>query len=169
MSPIYRNQPGEFGDRYRIRMGLPADTEPIRRLAGCSGLGAWPADAYRDRARVGGYDLRVAERAGSGEVVGYCLLRKIPPDVELLQLAVESGVRRRGIGSGLLEDGLMDAAHEGHRRCFLEVRAGSDGAIEFYRHHGFREISRRAGYYSHPREDAIVMAKQLDGRAGAAC
>ena len=43
----------------------------------------------------------------------------------------------------------------------LEVRASNDGAIALYKEAGFKAIAKRRAYYTHPREDAVVMRKKL--------
>ncbi len=48
-------------------------------------------------------------------------------------------------------------------RLFLEVRESNKGGIAFYEKHGFLKTGRRAGYYHHPDEAAIVMEKKLTG------
>jgi putative ribosomal-protein-alanine acetyltransferase, rimI-like protein len=61
-----------------------------------------------------------------------------------------------------LLNALLDAAAE--RECeavLLEVRASNDGAIALYKEAGFKALAKRRGYYSHPREDAVVMRKKL--------
>ena len=44
---------------------------------------------------------------------------------------------------------------------FLEVRRSNQAAIVLYERAGFASLSVRHGYYSHPREDALVMRKRL--------
>ena len=40
---------------------------------------------------------------------------------------------------------------------YLEVRASNEGAIAFYEDLHFHVTGRRKGFYSHPREDALLM------------
>jgi ribosomal-protein-alanine N-acetyltransferase len=39
----------------------------------------------------------------------------------------------------------------------LEVRAGNEAAIKLYEKLGYKEISKRKGYYPDNKEDAVVM------------
>ena len=43
----------------------------------------------------------------------------------------------------------------------LEVRASNYPAIALYGSRGFRGVGRRKNYYEHPREDAIIMTKEI--------
>ena len=46
----------------------------------------------------------------------------------------------------------------------LEVRASNQRALRLYGRSGFSTVAVRNGYYSKPREDALVMMKALEGR-----
>ena len=99
-----------------------------------------------------GYELWVVEMEGA--VRGWAAVRSLGEgESELLQVEVEAGYRRRGLGRGLL-----GAALEG--TVFLEVREGNVGAIALYSTLGFGVVGRRRGYYAGPTEDALVMEKK---------
>ncbi len=144
------------------REARPGDAEEVRRLASASGLTPWASETYRKYALDGRGAFQVIEDATSGRLVAYCLLRGSLPELELLQVAVAPSVRRRQLGSRLLRACLDHVRREGFTECFLEVRSAATAAGALYRSLGFREIGRRAGYYSNPRDDAILMAKRLD-------
>jgi ribosomal-protein-alanine N-acetyltransferase len=60
----------------------------------------------------------------------------------------------------------MDAAiswarQRGCERIDLEVSAGNASAIALYTGAGFEVVGRRPGYYSNPREDALLMSAGL--------
>jgi len=106
-----------------------------------------------------------------GEIVGYVIgeLREImfsgvshrSKVGHILNIAVDEGWRKRGIGTLLMEEiegrfGRMDAT-----RVTLEVRESNATARSFYLGRGFVEIGRVKAYY--PDEDAIIMSKSLTG------
>jgi [ribosomal protein S18]-alanine N-acetyltransferase len=66
--------------------------------------------------------------------------------------AVAPRFRRQGIAGLLLRNELKRRAI-----FYLEVRESNTAARALYGKFGFREISRRTGYYLHPPETAIVM------------
>ena len=43
----------------------------------------------------------------------------------------------------------------------LEVRASNAGAIALYESMGFLTVGRRPNYYFHPKEDALILRKDL--------
>ncbi len=97
-------------------------------------------------------------------VAGYLFARRVMDEAEILNLAVHPGHLRRGLGTALVQDVLQDLAGAGAHRVFLEVRASNVGAQAFYRHLGFESRGRRRGYYSHPTEDALILAREIPGR-----
>lgn len=94
-------------------------------------------------------------------LVGAALLEVLVPESELHSLAVLPGKRRRGLGAALLKSALSAARKRGATEMFLEVRRSNQAAIALYERAGFAALSVRRGYYSHPREDALVMCKRL--------
>ncbi len=95
-----------------------------------------------------------------GQVCGYACLMTLFETAELLNIAVDNAVRRRGFG-----DLLMNALHErarelGAERVMLEVRRSNDPAIAMYRKHGYEKIAVRKGYYADG-EDADIMQRDL--------
>ena len=109
----------------------------------------------------------VAELAELDErVVGYAaLLAPIGAlDADVLTIAVEAGVRGRGVGRALLTHLLDAAARRGARRVFLEVRADNPVAQGLYASEGFEPIGRRPHYYQPDDVDAVVMRLDLGSR-----
>lgn len=94
-------------------------------------------------------------------LLGAALLEVLVPESELHSLAVLPGKRRQGLGAALLKSALNAARKRGAAEMFLEVRRSNQAAIVLYQQAGFTSLSVRRGYYSHPREDAIVMRKRL--------
>lgn len=89
-----------------------------------------------------------------GEVAGFAVWQDLPGgEAELLNLAVDPRLRRRGAGRALVE------AMAG-RRMWLEVRASNEGAIQFYESLGFQKRGLRRNYYRDPVEDAVVMGRE---------
>ena len=76
-----------------------------------------------------------------------------PGEREILNLAVEPSLRRRGVARRLLEEVL--SREEG--TWFLEVRESNAAAIRLYEGLGFRPMGLRKNYYNDPSESGIVM------------
>lgn len=102
----------------------------------------------------------VAEEAG--EITGYCGLRNMAGEGEITNVAVAPAFRRKGIGRKLMEHLLTEAPLCGVGDCTLEVRAGNSPAISLYESLGFRTEGIRPGFYTKPREDALIMWKRQE-------
>ncbi len=101
-----------------------------------------------------------------GEVVGYAIGWVAADEAELANIAVVAERRGQGVGGRLLSAIWAAARERGAGRMYLEVRKSNRDAQRFYAHHGFEQVGHRAGYYSGPREDAVVMAVDLVEREG---
>jgi tRNA N6-adenosine threonylcarbamoyltransferase len=95
-----------------------------------------------------------------GEVVGFLVGRRYPDAWHLMDLAVASWGRRRGVASRLLRGFIQAAEGSGHP-VFLEVRPGNTEALALYNAWGFVTVGFRKAYYSDTGEDALVMMRPL--------
>lgn len=102
----------------------------------------------------------------NAEPGGFVLGRVVGPEAELLTLAVDAGMRRRGVGRRLLAAFEAGARARGARTLFLEVAADNAPARALYAGAGWEEAGLRRGYYRGrdgvPR-DALVLRKDPDG------
>jgi len=96
------------------------------------------------------------------EVLGYAIGWFLDDEVHLVNIAVKRVHQEHGIGSLLLGSVIEEACAEDKLIITLEVRASNVGAQEFYRRFMFRVIGVRRGYYSDNREDAVLMALDLE-------
>ncbi len=100
----------------------------------------------------------VAER--DGRVVGFLIGRIAADEFEILNVAVARSYRRCGIASALVKAALECARTSGAQRAYLEVRASNEAAMALYLRHQFCICGRRARYYRHPIEDAMVLSRE---------
>lgn len=136
------------------------DLETVRKLlSNVPEAAAWSADDYR-LALQRNLSMRVAEEEGI--VCGLVAFRTMADEAEILNLAVDSTRRRRGIGSRLMKDALAACKAVGVNKIFLEVRDSNQVAQKFYLRMGFTEVGRRREYYSRPLEDALVLARKVE-------
>lgn len=143
-----------------------SDIDAIVGLANRSGLALWSRDDYakaansRDR-------LLLAARDNAVNVVGFILVQLLcssgdAVDVEILNIAVDPRVKRKGIGRRLLVAALEMVPTGPESKVLLEVRASNHSAIAFYRRYGFQEQAVRQAYYRDPTEDAILFGADAD-------
>jgi ribosomal-protein-alanine acetyltransferase len=147
-----------------IRRFLPTDAESVAHLFAQTPEAAhWSAQSLVQLGTVGS-QLWVATK-NEGEVIGAIAWRDIAGEAEILNLAVESTHRRRGIGRQLMHAALDEIAARGATRVFLEVRESNLSAQLFYRQFGFSQDGRRRNYYSDPAEDAMLLSRPVRGSA----
>jgi ribosomal-protein-alanine N-acetyltransferase len=90
-------------------------------------------------------------------LVGYLIVSRYVDAWHVMNIAVATDYRRRGVASDLL-GALFDRTREDGRRGYtLEVRVSNAGAISLYERLGFERRGVRRGYYTDNREDALIM------------
>lgn len=94
---------------------------------------------------------------GTTDIAGYLCFWVVFEELRIMNLAIKASVRRRGIARRLVTRTLEIGLEKGASRALLEVRASNDPALLLYEHMGFRRVSTRSRYYSHPLEDAVLM------------
>jgi ribosomal-protein-alanine N-acetyltransferase len=125
----------------------------------------WGRLSFEGEMASAGAESRLAwanAAAGEKRIVGYIFFRFIADEVHIFRLAVDPEWRRQGIGTRLVTECLQSARRRGSSAAILEVRPSNPEAIALYRQFGFREISRRLGYYSDSREDALILKLELN-------
>ncbi len=90
-----------------------------------------------------------------GRVAGYLICSRYADIWHLMNIAVDPGWRRRGLGAAMLSEMLRRIGEDG--ACTLEVRTSNSPAIELYERFGFRAAGTRPRYYRDTGEDALIM------------
>jgi ribosomal-protein-alanine N-acetyltransferase len=105
--------------------------------------------------------LLVAEQTGAKgrRIAGYAGYWLVVDEAHLSTLAVDPGLRRRGIGERILREAMQLAARQGAEMMTLEVRVTNDAARRLYEKLGFQDVGRRPHYYKDNLEDAILMTR----------
>ncbi|MDG4647209.1 GNAT family N-acetyltransferase [Roseibacterium sp. SDUM158017] len=94
----------------------------------------------------------------------FALVQALPPEAELLTIAVDPRAQGRGVGRDLLRAVFAAAAAAGCETLHLEVAADNAAARALYAAAGLAETGRRPRYYRRPdgtRADAVAMAVSL--------
>lgn len=143
----------------RVRPMTEDDLERVCAIENRSFSVPWKRRTFSGLLPRDDAELWVAE-TGS-DILGYLVLWFVTDEGELADLAVDPEYRGRGIGGFLVGRAVERARTRGVRSLFLEVRASNERALSLYRSRGFNVISVRKGYYTKPREDALVMLKSL--------
>ena len=100
----------------------------------------------------------LAAPSAAGTVCGYIGFWIVFEELHLLNVAVHPDWQRRGVAFKLVQAVFEIAIARGVTRALLEVRASNLPAQQLYVRFGFQVIARRAGYYTQPSEEALIMA-----------
>lgn len=116
----------------------------------------WSAKGFEDFFANGCSHCLTA--ACDGEVCGYVGMNLMLGEGEITNLAVTEKYRRRGVALALLA-----ALYriEGLDRLLLDVRVSNTAARALYEKCGFTVDGVRKGFYSKPREDAVLMSRMI--------
>ena len=119
----------------------------------------WSEQAYLEACEKEEYLYLVAVN-DAGQAVGMCGMLIGPFEAEVMNVGVHPDHRGKGIAMKLM-DALMEAGQaRGVAEYTLEVRVGNASAIHVYEAHGFVGEGIRPGFYSMPKEDALIMWKR---------
>lgn len=94
-------------------------------------------------------------------ILAFLAAQRVDAEWELENIVVAAAIRRRGVGTRLLDEFIRYARAEEGSGIFLEVRESNQSARAFYRKLGFEETGLRKSYYSNPPEDAILCSLRL--------
>jgi [ribosomal protein S18]-alanine N-acetyltransferase len=89
------------------------------------------------------------------ELVGYLICSRYDTVWHVMNVAVDTDRRRRGIATALISALLERVGDDA--QVTLEVRKSNTGAIVLYEQFGFRAAGVRRRYYADNGEDAVIM------------
>jgi ribosomal-protein-alanine N-acetyltransferase len=138
------------------------DAAALARLHGASFRRGWSEDEF-ERLLI---ERNVTAHRASidGKLIGFVLSRLIPPEAEILSIAVAASQRGRGLAHKLLDLHLRRLAGLGARTVFLEVDEHNEPARRLYRRFGFGDAGRRPAYYQQgdrPGSAALVLRRDV--------
>jgi ribosomal-protein-alanine N-acetyltransferase len=162
---------------FTLRHMSAADLEPVVRLDRMSFPLPWPASAFAKELENPQARCWVVEKelespldfsvpdlapfppltysAGALVPVAVLIYWLVLDEAHIATLAVHPSLRRRGLARLILWRALDEAASEGAKTAFLEVRESNQAALELYHLFGFEVTGRRPRYYV--TEDAVLM------------
>ena len=94
-------------------------------------------------------------------VAGSIGSQSVLDEADMMNVAVHPDYRRQGIGEKLVLALAQALTEKGIRGLMLEVRESNVPAIALYEKLGFRQVGLRKNYYRAPKENALIMRKEL--------
>ena len=142
-----------------LRPMAEADLSAILPIESTAYSFPWTRNIFKGCLRDG-YCCRVLEL--DGVIAGYAVMSMQKDEAHLLNLCIDPGRHRNGLGGILLKFMLDFAQKQEAVTTFLEVRPSNKVARRFYEKGGFVEVGLERDYYPavFGREDAIIMAQQ---------
>ena len=96
-----------------------------------------------------------------GCVVGYVGSEAVLDSADMMNIAVAPEYRKRGIAEALIKALVEHLQQRDILFLLLEVRVSNAPAIALYNKLCFEQVGRRPKYYTNPREDALILRKEL--------
>jgi ribosomal-protein-alanine N-acetyltransferase len=140
-----------------------ADIDAIERIERASYPTPWSRSMFVSELAKPS-SLSIAAVSAEGDLVGYLVLSRYVDAWHVMNVAVDSAHRRRGIASAMLRRLFEVTRDDAERGYTLEVRVSNLGAIGLYESFGFTSRGVRPGYYIDNKEDALIMWKDADQR-----
>ncbi len=97
--------------------------------------------------------------------VGFVVFSLPRPHAEILHIAIERDMRKKGHGKAMMEHVLQHCRREGVTTVTLEMKKSDRDLRRFYEHCGFTAVTTRKNYYR-TGEDALLMVKSLEKEMG---
>ncbi len=151
-----------MNNEYIIDEMTEDDLDEVAEIEATSFPVPWSRDLFL-RELQHDYSHNLVARWLDGEskrVAGYVVFWDVTDEIHLLDLAVHTDFRRRGIAKAFIKRVIEAGLQMGCKRIFLDVRESNKEALRLYRHFRFKEIGLRERYYKDG-ENAIVMSTKL--------
>ncbi len=94
------------------------------------------------------------------EVIGFAVMKYLDGEARLNLFGVHPNHRRKGVGTRMIKWLEKTALVNGNSVVYLEARISNQGAREFYKGLGYKEIQHIPSYYK-GREAAVRIARDL--------
>lgn len=142
-----------------VRNMIESDLEAIASLESAVFSDAWTVKSIRDTYNQPQTFIVTAEL--DGKVAGYCIVYFVLDEGEIARVAVNHSYRRQGVGRSILKQVEKICEEKNIIRLMLDVRESNESARKFYQSFGFKEDGIRKNFYEMPKENAVLMSKNI--------
>ncbi len=145
----------------KINNAKEEDLPDILKIEEESSPNPWKRSFFEDELSNDSSTILIFRLDHGDEMAGFLVFRKIGDIVEVNNVGVKKDFRRKGVATSLLSNLLERSKREKVVSIFLEVRAKNKEAVRLYKKLGFGYLSIRKGYYSKPKDDALIYKLKL--------
>ena len=144
---------------FKISLAEKSDIKNIAELEKVCFSSPWSEKSIED-----GMDYGTAffKAEYNGEFAGYIGVTAVSGEGYINNIAVVPDLRKKGIGSLLLDRAVVFSRGQKLEFLSLEVRASNLTAINLYSKAGFKEEGVRKNFYENPKEDGIIMTRRFN-------
>lgn len=146
-------------ERIIIRAANENDLESFAEISRECFSEPWSVNSFKSAFENEGAIFLAAETS-EGVVCGFLTASSVLDEVNIEDVAVREVYRQRGAAKGLMTE-LLRRTDDNAARINLEVRESNFPAINLYKKFGFESVGMRKDFYRDPRENAILMTKNL--------
>ncbi len=142
-----------------VRSMKCGDVEAVAKLERQIFTDAWTEKSILETLEQPQAFILVAEC--EDKIVGYCIVYYVLDEAEIARIAVDSSMRKQGVGQALLRATCRSGMEKGIARLLLDVRESNTSARRFYEAFGFEEDGIRKNFYQNPKEHAVLMSMSI--------
>lgn len=143
-----------------IREMTSEDIKSVAEIEKLSFTHPWSEENLRDSFNSVCNHFYISQK--ENKVVGYIGFTVAADEGYILNVAVHPDFQGQGIGKALVEKTVNYAVENSLAFVTLEVRESNSKAIRLYGRLDFENVGKRKGYYSNPKEDAILMTRYFN-------
>jgi [ribosomal protein S18]-alanine N-acetyltransferase len=148
------------------RISESVDLDAVAALEADTFTNPWTREMLERELRQSDVARVYVLRLPGYRVAAFCACWLVYDELHINTIAVDTRLRRQGLATALMTHLLAEGAAAGARRTFLEVRRSNLPAQSLYERLGFAVSAVRRNYYSHPEEDALVLALEMPNGGG---
>ena len=142
-----------------IRPAAPDDLAVLAAIEAEVAPRPWSLQQFREELALPHAHVLCAHLDGAP--VGYLDMHVVGDDAHINELGVSPAHQRKGVATALVTAALALAGERGCPAVTLEVRTGNTAARALYGAIGFTSLGVRRNFYESPREDAVIMQKEI--------
>ena len=132
-----------------------ADVKKAAKLEASAFSTPWSEHAFLEAVQNEHAYFMIAEE--NNRILAQCGYYDLCKEADISNVVVSEEMRGRGIGKEMLKKLIAHGKEQGIEAFTLEVRIGNVPAVALYKSLGFQEAGVRPGFYTKPKEDALIM------------